>query len=364
MDPSNPSERDCDRPSESPTLTAIELESRLLAQEHRTIPVIANYLSRNKFSENDPRRASCVSAALYTAVSAFFPFSSSGGGGGLLALIGCIASVAVVIVSCQANRKLESQNRLILEQNRFLEAARVSENVSALIAQLFADIDTTLGPATANEKFRELPQALASRTSVLSTLCQPYDVSPGDNIELRLSPERRNLLLNLVARRIDISKIPKADFSYADLRGADLSNSSLRGVNLRNADFTDAYLYGANLAETDLWSVVMRNADLANANLAGAAIIGGDLSDATLVGSNFSNADLTDVSLSGARMNSHTKLTASTIGKSLDGLFVNDKKWLEVVKNSPPNDFSFDSWKLVTRDDVANDPYKFRVQLR
>jgi hypothetical protein len=55
------------------------------------------------------------------------------------------------------------------------------------------------------------------------------------------------------------------DFSYADLRGADLRDAILRGANLRGADLSEAILRGVNLRGANL-----RGADLSDANLSGA----------------------------------------------------------------------------------------------
>ena len=64
----------------------------------------------------------------------------------------------------------------------------------------------------------------------------------------------------------------KADLSYADFRGAnlscaDLSYANLSGVNLTNADFKGANLSGANLRGANLNGANLNGADLRGANL-------------------------------------------------------------------------------------------------
>ncbi|EAK8454116.1 pentapeptide repeat-containing protein [Listeria monocytogenes] len=64
----------------------------------------------------------------------------------------------------------------------------------------------------------------------------------------------------------------KADLSYANLRGANLSNAdlsyaNLRGANLSNADLSYANLRGANLSNADLSYANLRGADLSYAYL-------------------------------------------------------------------------------------------------
>ena len=59
--------------------------------------------------------------------------------------------------------------------------------------------------------------------------------------------------------------VEEAISSYANLRGADLSNADLSYANLRGADLSNADLSYANLRGADL-----SNADLSYANLSGA----------------------------------------------------------------------------------------------
>lgn len=74
--------------------------------------------------------------------------------------------------------------------------------------------------------------------------------------------------------------------AHADAR-PDLSNASLRGLDLAKVD-----LHGAELRETDLrgtilGGAVLVGADLAGANLFKAVLDGADLSGANLVGARF-----------------------------------------------------------------------------
>lgn len=69
----------------------------------------------------------------------------------------------------------------------------------------------------------------------------------------------------------------------------DLSNASLRGLDLAKAD-----LSGADLRETDLRGTILTGATLIGANLAGANLFktildGADLSGANLIGARFLN---------------------------------------------------------------------------
>jgi len=97
-----------------------------------------------------------------------------------------------------------------------------------------------------------------------------------------------------------------SDFSNADLRGQNFSNS-----NLVSVDFSNANLEGADFSGAKLLGVDLSNANLIGANFKGAALQGVDLGNAelqkaclvnaTLAGVDFSNADLSNAVLTGSK---------------------------------------------------------------
>ena len=91
----------------------------------------------------------------------------------------------------------------------------------------------------------------------------------------------------------------------ADLRGANLKEEDLRGVNLRGVDLREVNLSGANLSGTDLRWTDLSGANLSGANLREADLTGTDLSGvnlrlANLRWANLSKANLRNADLSGA----------------------------------------------------------------
>lgn len=94
----------------------------------------------------------------------------------------------------------------------------------------------------------------------------PHGILEGDNIEAILKEHGYDCL------------------SYADLRGADLSDADLHGANLHGADLSDAYLRGADLSDAYLCGADLYGADLSHA----------DLSDADLRYADLRYADLRD----------------------------------------------------------------------
>ncbi|MFA9415171.1 pentapeptide repeat-containing protein [Natrinema sp. HArc-T2] len=99
---------------------------------------------------------------------------------------------------------------------------------------------------------------------------------------------------------IDLSQVTQlsgaglrgANFSDTDLRGSDLS-----GTDLRRADFSGANLRGSDLSEADLQGTDFSRANLQDANLSEADLRWGNLEEVTLSRTNFKKADLRDAKL-------------------------------------------------------------------
>jgi uncharacterized protein YjbI with pentapeptide repeats len=110
---------------------------------------------------------------------------------------------------------------------------------------------------------------------------------------------------NLAGTDLRRADLRDADLERADLRHADLGGANLAGADLRHANLRDANLAGADLHDAELGRADLRRADLRGANLAGAdlrhANLGGaNLRDANLAGANLCDAYLRDANLGGA----------------------------------------------------------------
>ena len=105
----------------------------------------------------------------------------------------------------------------------------------------------------------------------------------------------------------------KADLSYADLRGvdlsytnlsyADLSGANLRDVNLKYADLSKADLRSANLRYTNLSYADLSEADLRNSNLNYSNLSKANLRYSNLSSANLRGANLSEADLNGANLN-------------------------------------------------------------
>lgn len=108
---------------------------------------------------------------------------------------------------------------------------------------------------------------------------------------------------------VDLSR---GDVRVANLCGANLFRTNLRGTYFHKANLSNAYLPGADMSEAVLSGVNLSGADLVEASLRGASLIGADLSGANLWGVDLSGANLSEANLSGAAL-SRANFTKSTI---------------------------------------------------
>ena len=322
-----------------------KFHAALMEQEHRFLPAITNF-SQYYFGTpgDDPRKRAVLRAVLWRF---FGPATVAATGIGIVSLLSLLIAILANILLGIQNEKIEVQNQLIEGQRR---AALMFEMTSILEAIS----DRRLSPgggldAGGGNPRIVLPEVLVGRIRALSRSLRPYrylDVSsdsraPGratrwhraaawigvsldtDATKLTdrpLSPERGQLLLTLVDSRIDMETIngsffrrpiapgkvvildPKeltavrpADFSYADLRGADLRHAHLEGSLLRSADFREINGNGIVLERADLAGADFTWAILAKANLRGAFISGTNFTNANLEGADLESAHLARV---------------------------------------------------------------------
>ncbi len=97
-----------------------------------------------------------------------------------------------------------------------------------------------------------------------------------------------------VLRMEDLSSVNMegADLHKADLSNATLTNANLRDTNLRNAKMEYTDVSGATLFNADMDAVDLRNSKLNDAVLTGANLVGADLRGANLNGADLKGAIL------------------------------------------------------------------------
>lgn len=181
---------------------------------------------------------------------------------------------------------LVKQNALIKTQNQLVEGSRRS-SYSFQLASLFDAIDRN-----------GFKQETRNRIVSLASVLKPYEYLDeyGDGEKtVYLSPERTQLLLYLLGSKMTNAQLgalfDNTDFSYCDLRNANLTGKYLAGINLSHSNLENCELNSSNL----------NNADFSHANLKGLQFSNGSASNATFIDADLENARITKAkSLAGA----------------------------------------------------------------
>jgi len=124
---------------------------------------------------------------------------------------------------------------------------------------------------------------------------------------------------NLIGADLVGAKLSGADLTGAKLSGADLSEGRLVRADLSEANLSGANLSEADLREAKLSEADLREANLTEANLSGAILFKANLSRANLRGANLSGANLREANLTGANLDSATLVRTDLTGADLTG---------------------------------------------
>ena len=107
------------------------------------------------------------------------------------------------------------------------------------------------------------------------------------------------------------ASLDDANLRYADLRGADFTDASMKKTDLSHGDLRGADLSGADLQSADLGSANLRKATLWNARLEHANLSNAELQAAVLDRTSAVNADFRGAKLGEAKLNGANFLNAN-----------------------------------------------------
>lgn len=143
----------------------------------------------------------------------------------------------------------------------------------------------------------------------------------------------------------------KADLSFADLRGVDLSSANLPLAKFRGSDLSSADLHLTNLSSADMRETNLDSADMRSTNLSGADLRSAKFKFANLHLANLSWADLrwADLSL----VNLH-----STIGemKSIKSLLIEkyNISYTTSILSIGCESYTFEEWQNFNDETIAD----------
>jgi hypothetical protein len=279
----------------------LNVQAEFIRQEHRLFHILRNSWEFRKANDDDPRKEASKSAILWRIVLALMPTTVVGG-------IGILG----IFLALQANFLLSIQNDKIERQNHLSEATRRA----ALIYELTSILDkidfeiremrkenppqeeglsgsldnllASLMDSSAVENW-ELSNGLEGRIIALSRSLRPYYYYDYDKEELEanqsifffgkmfkdypmierpLSPERAQLLISLLASKVNIrSIVSTGDFKNSDLQNADLGSYDLKFIDLSSSSLQNTSFIGTDLEFSILENCILNGARFDEANL-------------------------------------------------------------------------------------------------
>jgi uncharacterized protein YjbI with pentapeptide repeats len=263
----------------------------------------------------------------------------------LVLVVGSVAASAVLIaqtvIMYRQNEILSAQTTLSTAQSVLMRDAALAADAQRFLplypelTQLLNDMNELGRSSSSVPEFQTvpLPDPLASRIVTLSRAFRPYwyidsfstasDLRDG-NVQTTklpmvfLSPERGLLLKALLGNRLDVRNLTSADFSYADMRGTEISGFYPEDSHYTVKEFgscevieatkdlaTSAYLKAidaiqdANTAQLvhvwDLEPLELRHADFSKSKLTGVRLAD---EHGTMT---FGETDLTNVTFASVR---------------------------------------------------------------
>ncbi|MBU3009980.1 pentapeptide repeat-containing protein [Polaribacter vadi] len=226
---------------------------------------------------------------------------------GVVALLFALLPTTLMIYQ---NSLLKKQNRKIQEQTHLAEASRRSAQMF-IMGDILSDINTELE----TKKNKKLSKTLVSRIVGLSRAMKPYRYLVDDALIAKsISPERGQLLITLCKSDLNPAFfedqiLQESDFTQAELKGANLYNVILRGINLKDADLSDAILVNIDAKRAIFENANLKNADLGYANLSNAVLKNSNLSSAILLKTKLNKVNFTNAVLDSAVVDSLNWLT-------------------------------------------------------
>jgi uncharacterized protein YjbI with pentapeptide repeats len=241
----------------------IEIEAKLIEQEHRLFSIILNMYEFRRHPRSDIRKVAAFKALLYKLLL----------GGGQIIVLGGILSVATLYFTAQQTRLLSEQNQL-LRQELDINAANIREQRWAenlqrradLVNLLYENNEDTNTPAFSS---RERANALVEYITLQSVISAASYSKFRESGEIPLDTAMYKFGIDLTHVNLQNVNVSQIDFRKTVLDRANFSGSRIyfgnfNEVALNWADLSNSYLRGSDFKKAILHAVDLRNADLSN----------------------------------------------------------------------------------------------------
>ncbi len=379
--------------NESNSTSFIEVEARLLEQEHRPPHLVLNFLNRKKKwpNPNDPRRKAAQKAIVWRLF--FSPAVLAVGGSTILGLVTAFILFKQTDILNEQTRIIDEQKVLLQEQNRKieiqanLEEANRRNNLVFLMDNILNQVGEELRAESNTDSVLSKP--LVARIRALCQGFQPYkfldyslkSTRQNDSLGLtnELSPERGQLFLALINSGIGKRTLDNifidSNFDFAYIRNFESTGVKLRNVSLRNSNlyqsgfskskietsffnnsvmdktrfpstqlnlvtFNHASLEGASFYDAYLIRVYFDQSNCNRADFGASKLFHTKFDYANLIEANFYKAELFDVTFEGANLEKANFIDAKLNDisfehvKSLDSALVDKPHWISWIRDT------------------------------
>ncbi|MCB9244964.1 MAG: pentapeptide repeat-containing protein [Flavobacteriales bacterium] len=196
------------------------------------------------------------------------------------------------------------------DEQRLIEISEATRNsnrmliVDKVVEKMAREIDAS--------ELNTVSDATINRIAAISNLLRPYELLTNDNNgSVKLSPERGQLLLSILLLNPDsntFKRIKKSvNFQWSDLRGIQLHDADLSGMNLchsdlSNSSFTNSSFTNSNLSFSKLEQVEISNCDLSHCTIRQSNLQNAILSNSTIFQTNFSGSNMRFIQMNDSKV--------------------------------------------------------------
>ncbi len=237
----------------------LQIEARLLEQEHRPFSLLKNFFNRKKWDKQDPRRKAVKVAILWRL---FFSPGTVAAAGGFIAILSLMVLVWQTRVLIEQNEKINDQTYLIEAQRRATLQFEISEILNRLDEEL-----------TESNIERNLSPELKSRIIASTVAMKPYRSYENDTLLPAYSYEKAQLFIALVQSQIDSTDLSEifrsSDFTRMRLKDVKLGEQSPVVIRIEDLDLSDSYISNVDFYNFDIDFLTMDRSSLESIRLMG-----------------------------------------------------------------------------------------------
>ena len=336
-----------------------KINTQLIEQEHRIIPLIKNYLKYGtgaNTSDHKKKRASRLALIL----NIFFSTGSVlAAGVTITAITGLFFARKANILIAEQNELVAIQNKRVEQQNLLMEAERRSSLIN-LMGNIMDNIELNY-----DSNNGVLNNVTIARISSLGNSLKPYKYLKEKELSsFEISGERGQLLRTLINAKLaqeSIFRILKmTKFDHSDLFGVNFNYYNLKGISLRFADMRYSKFKETNFSKGDFRSCLFWHSECDSTNFKSSYLRLADFKFANIINANFEDAILLEADLRYTKGNE-----INVLGASLDSALVSEKDFIfrldENSKDYFNNKYFIDSTSTLI-DSLRNEKYYYVIK--